>query len=74
MNFNDLKDLCKEHNRILENTKIIERANKNHHWVKALTADREGFYLNDEEIGLLKQYYEKKGLGIETVISDLLSK
>jgi hypothetical protein len=74
MNFDDIKDICKEHTRVLENTKIIETADKRNHWIRVSTADRDEFNLGDEEIELLKQFYENKGIELETTIYNLLNK
>jgi len=73
MNFDDIKEICKEHDRILENTKIIETADNRSHWIKVTTADREEFQLGDEEIELLKQFYENKGLELENQIDKILN-
>lgn len=74
MNLNDIKDLCKEHNELLEKTKVIEKCNKERLWVKVITPNRGEFYLGDKEIKLLSDYYEKRGSEIEEIMFNLLDK
>jgi len=73
MNFNDIKDLCKEHNKLLEKTKIIEGCNAKNLWMRVTTPDMGAFNLGDEEIKLLSDYCENRGIEIENIMIDLLN-
>lgn len=73
MNFNDLKEICKEHDKLLKKTEIIEKCKKERHWMDVITPENARYRLGDEEIKLLKDFYEEKGLEIERMILKLLS-
>jgi hypothetical protein len=74
MQFNDLKEVCKKHDKLLEKATVIQKCNKERHWMKVVTPSSGEFYLDDEEIKLLNDYYEKKGIEIENLIIKLLNK
>lgn len=74
MNFNDMKEMCKTHTKLLDKTKVIQYANKERIWMKVVDARGGEFYLDDDEIKLLEEFINAKGLKIEQTIKELLEK
>ncbi|NFH01334.1 hypothetical protein FC831_13785 [Clostridium botulinum] len=73
MQFNDLKKLCEEHNKLLEKSEVIVKTKKENCWFKVMTPRGE-FYIDEKEIELLTNYYEERGLEIEKIIYNLCNK
>jgi uncharacterized protein YdcH (DUF465 family) len=72
MNFDELKQICKEHDEIVANIKTIESNIENGHWMKIQTPQNGNFYLNDKTRDLLKKHYEEKKLELENIINNIL--
>lgn len=74
MNFNNIKDICENHTKLLNKTRIIQYANKERIWLKVEDARGNEFYLDDDEIKVLENFIEEKGIKIEKTIKELLDK
>ena len=75
MKFKDIKDLCYEHDELRRKTKIIAECEAIRNYFKVTTHQIRGdFYLGDEEIKVLNDYYEKRGSEIERIIYNLNKK
>jgi hypothetical protein len=74
VSFDDVKNLCEAHTRLLKKTDIIQRSNKENIWLKVIDAKGKEFYLEDDEIKMLENFIEEKGLKIEKTINELLEK
>lgn len=71
VDFNEIKELCEEHNKCLDKTKKIQEANRQRVWMKVVTGKRDEFYLGDDEMLALINCIESKGLKIEKRIQEL---
>ena len=72
MNFNNIKDLCKEHDELLEKIKIIDDCNKKRHWIRVSTPESGEFSLSESDKRLLNDCYENRCKEIETTMDMLL--
>lgn len=72
LSFQEVKDLCKEHDECLFRTKMVNRVKKEDGYIKILDDQGNEFNLTCKEIDLLDEVITKRGMEIEGKIRELL--
>lgn len=71
VNLKEVKQLCEEHDKCLKKTKVINHARRERIWLKVIDARGYDFYLSEDEIDMLSELIDKKGMEIENKIQDM---
>ena len=72
MNFGDLKDLCKTHDKCLETLRFIKACRQSGQEISLSDAMGIKVCLSEYEVNSLIEAIEEKGLEVENAIGDVL--